>query len=91
MRVSLPTERGWIVSADGGLTLSRTVRGVAESTRWMPAALRSAEARWLAERAEALAGRFAHAGEAEAGCAGGDGRRPGQRRSSGSWRRAGAD
>ena len=32
--VSLPTERGWVVSADGGLTLSRTVRGVAERTRW---------------------------------------------------------
>ena len=28
--VSLPNERGWVVSADGGLTLSRTVRGVAE-------------------------------------------------------------
>src|SRR5690242_14677930 len=28
--VSLPTEQGWVVSADHGLTLSRTVRGVAE-------------------------------------------------------------
>ena len=28
--VSLPTERGWVVSADNGLTMSRMVRGVAE-------------------------------------------------------------
>ena len=53
--VSLPTERGWVVSADGGLTLSRMVRGVAERYTLDAAALRSAEARWLAERAEALA------------------------------------
>src|SRR5271168_518492 len=56
--VSLPTERGWVVSADNGLTLSRTVRGVAERYTLEPAALRSAEARWLAERATALAQRF---------------------------------
>ena len=56
--VSLPTERGWIVSADNGLTLSRTVRGVAERYSAGAAALRSAEARWLAERAEALARRL---------------------------------
>jgi DNA gyrase subunit B len=57
--VSLPTERGWVVSADSGLTLSRTVRGVAERYTLEPAALRSAEARWLADRAEMLMGRFA--------------------------------
>jgi DNA gyrase subunit B len=57
--VSLPTEQGWVVSADGGLTLSRTVRGVVERHTLDPAALRSAEARWLADRAEMLAGRFA--------------------------------
>jgi DNA gyrase subunit B len=56
--VSLPTEQGWVVSADHGLTLSRTVRGVAERYALEPTALRSAEARWLAERASALAQRF---------------------------------
>ena len=57
--VSLPTERGWIVAADAsGLTLARTVRGVAEKYTLDAAALRSAEARWLAERAEALASKF---------------------------------
>jgi DNA gyrase subunit B len=56
--VSLPTERGWIVSADNGVTLSRTVRGVMEKHSLEPVALRSAEVHWLAERAEALAGRF---------------------------------
>jgi len=58
--VSLPTERGWVVSADaGGLTLGRMVRGVAEKHRLDAAALRSAEARWLSERADVLAARFA--------------------------------
>ncbi len=58
--VSLPTERGWVVAADGsGLTLGRVVRGVTEKHTLDPASLRSAEARWLADRAEALAGRFA--------------------------------
>jgi DNA gyrase subunit B len=56
--VSLPTERGWIVSADNGVTLSRTVRGVVEKHSLEPVALRSAEVHWLAERAEALAERF---------------------------------
>jgi DNA gyrase subunit B len=56
--VSLPTERGWIVSADNGVTMSRTVRGVVEKHSLEPVALRSAEVHWLAERAEALAGRF---------------------------------
>jgi DNA gyrase subunit B len=56
--VSPPTERGWVVSADHGLTLSRTVRGVGERHHLEPAALRSAEARWLADRAAMLAERF---------------------------------
>ena len=57
--VSNPTERGWVVSADNGLIMSRTVRGVVEKYSLEPAALRSAEARWLADRAETLAKRFA--------------------------------
>ncbi len=58
--ISLPAERGWKVVADThGLTLARTVRGVAELHKLDMAALRSAEARWLAERAEALGQRFA--------------------------------
>jgi len=56
--VSLPTEQGWVVSADAGLSLSRTVRGVAERHTLDPAALRSAEARWLADRADMLSARF---------------------------------
>jgi DNA gyrase subunit B len=56
--VSLPTERGWVVSADAGLTMSRMVRGVAERYTLDAAALRSAEARWLAERAGVLAEKF---------------------------------
>ena len=56
--VSLPTERGWVVSADNGVTLSRTVRGVVEKYSLEPAALRSAEVHWLSERSEALMGRF---------------------------------
>src|SRR6185437_10755818 len=56
--VSLPTEQGWVVSADSGLHLSRTVRGVAERYALEASALRSAEARWLAERAQALEFRF---------------------------------
>ena len=57
--VSAATERGWKVVADGaGLTIARVVRGVTEKYTLDPAALRSAEARWLAERATALMGRF---------------------------------
>ena len=56
--VSLPTERGWIVSADNGVTLSRTVRGVVEKHSLDPVALRSAEVHWLSERAELLSNRF---------------------------------
>jgi DNA gyrase subunit B len=58
--ISLPAERGWKVVADAsGLTLARTVRGVAERHTLDAATLRSAEARWLAERRGALAERFA--------------------------------
>jgi DNA gyrase subunit B len=59
--VSLPAERSWVVSAHagGGLTLARTVRGVAEIHKLDAAAMRSAEARWLNDRAEELARRFA--------------------------------
>ena len=58
--VSLPNERTWKVWADDrGLHLARTVRGVAERYSVDSGSLRSAEARWLADRAEALAGRFA--------------------------------
>ena len=63
--VSLPTEQGWVVSADGGLTLSRTVRGVMEKHALDAAALRSAEARWLNDRTTTFAER--HPGSAEAG------------------------
>jgi DNA gyrase subunit B len=47
-----------VVSADNGLTMSRMVRGVAERYALDAPALRSAEARWLAERAEVLAEKF---------------------------------
>jgi DNA gyrase subunit B len=58
--VSLVHERGWKVAADGqSLQIARTVRGVAEHYSFDAAALRSAEARWLAERAEHLAKAFA--------------------------------
>src|SRR6185436_14849533 len=56
--VSLPNEQGWMVSADTGLTMSRMVRGVAERYTLDAASLRSAEARWLADRASVLAGKF---------------------------------
>ncbi len=57
--ISLPTERGWMVVADStGLTMARVVRGVAEKHTLDAASLRSAEARWLAERAEPLAAKF---------------------------------
>jgi DNA gyrase subunit B len=58
--LAAPAERGWKAVADSsGLTVGRTVRGVAERYSLDPATLRSAEARWLAERAAALRGRFA--------------------------------
>ena len=58
--ISQPAERGWKVAADpGGVTMGRVVRGVAERYTLDAATLRSAEARWLAERTEALQQRFA--------------------------------
>jgi DNA gyrase subunit B len=58
--ISLPAERGWKVATDAatGLTLGRTVRGVAERYTLDAATLRSAESRWLAERAAELRARF---------------------------------
>jgi DNA gyrase subunit B len=57
--VSLPSERGWLVDIDNtGLRLGRTVRGVAEKYSFDPAALRSAEARWLADHHTMLAENF---------------------------------
>ena len=56
--ISLPRERGWVVAVNEGLALSRTVRGVAERHTLDSAALRSSEARWLADRADLLARRF---------------------------------
>ena len=59
-RISLPAERGWKVVAEAaGLTFARIVRGVTERHMIDAAALRSAEARWLAERRDALAARYA--------------------------------
>ncbi|MBB5688024.1 DNA topoisomerase (ATP-hydrolyzing) subunit B [Roseomonas alkaliterrae] len=52
-------ERGWVASTgEGGLTLARTVRGVAERHSLDATALRSTEARWLDERRERLARDF---------------------------------
>ena len=53
-------ERGWVAtSGEAGLTLARTVRGVAERHTLDATALRSAEARWLDERRDRLARDFA--------------------------------
>ena len=49
------SERGWKATAENGLSLWRTVRGVTERHVLDPAALKSAEARWLDERREAFA------------------------------------
>ncbi len=59
--LALPSERHWNAApADGGgLTLWRQVRGVTERHAISLAALRSAEARWLDERREALARDYA--------------------------------
>jgi DNA gyrase subunit B len=57
--VSLPAERGWMVTAAaGGVRIARMVRGVAEIHTLDAATLRSAEARWLNERVEPLQKRF---------------------------------
>jgi DNA gyrase subunit B len=62
--VSLPAERSWVASAHagGGLTMARSVRGVAEIHKLDAAAMRSAEARWLNEQAATLARHFAEPG-----------------------------
>jgi DNA gyrase subunit B len=60
--ISLPNERGWMVAVDAqGVTMARTVRGVAERYTIDLAMLRSSDARWLAERAGRLEARFAAA------------------------------
>jgi len=56
--ISLPNEQGWIVAVNGGVTLTRTVRGVGERHALDGAALRSAEARWLADRSDSLMRKF---------------------------------
>ncbi len=58
--MAAPTERGWKVTLDAdGLLVARIVRGVTETYRLDPLALRSAEARWLEERRDTLAAEFA--------------------------------
>jgi DNA gyrase subunit B len=58
--ISAPTERGWVVDADErGLTMRRTVRGVADWHRIDAGSLRSTEARWLFDRREVWARKFA--------------------------------
>ncbi|HQT67320.1 MAG TPA: DNA topoisomerase (ATP-hydrolyzing) subunit B [Acetobacteraceae bacterium] len=60
--LSLPNERGWKVAADrSGIIIGRTVRGVGERYVLDSNALRSSEARWLAERAERLNKSFGEA------------------------------
>jgi DNA gyrase subunit B len=60
--ISLPNERGWMVAVDAqGVTMARTVRGVAERHTIDLAMLRSSDARWLAERSGRLEARFATA------------------------------
>ncbi|HQT46896.1 MAG: DNA topoisomerase (ATP-hydrolyzing) subunit B [Acidocella sp. 20-63-7] len=56
---ALPTERGWVVTSDAaGITLGRMVRGVAERYTVEAAVLRTAEARYLAERSARLSALF---------------------------------
>jgi len=57
--LALPSERGWRASVEAGrLVIGRTVRGVTEQYTLEAASLRSAEARWLAERVGPLAEKF---------------------------------
>ncbi len=57
--ISSPSERGWVVDADDrGLTMRRTVRGVADWHRIDAGTLRSAEARWLHDRHDVLMRKF---------------------------------
>ncbi len=61
--IAEPNERGWIVEAGpDGLELRRVVRGVTERYGFDAASLRSAEARWLSERAGELVARFERPG-----------------------------
>ncbi len=58
--VSAASERNWTVVSDaGGLHVARTVRGVTERYHLDSTLLRSADARWLTERASILARDFA--------------------------------
>ena len=58
--ISVASERNWtVVSDEGGLRFSRTVRGVNERYHLDATTLRSADARWLSERAPVLARDFA--------------------------------
>jgi DNA gyrase subunit B len=56
-------EAGWIGTGDlmSGITVARRVRGVGERYTLDAAALRSADARWLAERQQRIAAEFARA------------------------------
>ncbi len=58
--LAAPTERGWMVDTNeaGGIVMRRSVRGVAERYTLDAALLRTADARYLAERAQRLAGMF---------------------------------
>ncbi|GAN80821.1 DNA topoisomerase (ATP-hydrolyzing) subunit B [Acidocella aminolytica] len=57
--ISQPTERGWVVTSnEEGVKIGRTVRGVAEHYTLEAVVLRTAEARYLAERAERMAELF---------------------------------
>jgi len=57
--LALPSERHWNAAhGEAGLQLWRVVRGVTERHALNPAALRSAEARWLDERYAALSRDF---------------------------------
>jgi DNA gyrase subunit B len=58
--ISVASERTWtVVSEAGGLRFGRTVRGVSERYHLDPTTLRTADARWLTERAPILARDFA--------------------------------
>jgi DNA gyrase subunit B len=57
--ISEPGERGWKVVTDPGLTMARTIRGVAERHSLDASALRSAEARWLSDQSAWLSARYA--------------------------------
>jgi DNA gyrase subunit B len=52
------SERGWKATAENGLSLYRTVRGVTERHALDAGALRTAEARWLDERREVFAAEY---------------------------------